>query len=260
MRSMHIKRTLIVSCATILACLSVVAGMTWALFTDTQVVTNHLVAGDLVIKLSRTTLTRTTLDTNTGYLVTKEVQVDGDAEVDFADPTDDNVFGFGEYDSEEVLVPGTKYVATMKVAGDPNRNDVAFKYWVRVDCGSNNALASQLKVTVYSVDADGNLTVIKDGMLASEQPDHSYVANAIAAGDDTHVIGFVDKETTSTFVVEVEFVDLGYDYSADGILSSDNNDAKNQAVDFDLIVYAVQVQYEETTTETETETEPADVE
>ena len=246
MRSMHIKRMLIVSCATILACMSVVAGMTWALFTDTQIVTNHLVAGDLVIKLSRTELTKTTLDTTTGYLKTEAVP---NAALDFTDPSDANVFGLSQ---DEKMVPGTKYVATMEVSADAEENDVAFEYWVRIDCKDDNALAEQLYVTVRSdVDGDGDLDVVIEGNLV----------NDLGSLTNPEIIGTVSKGNPSTFVVEVEFENLGYTYE-NGILSSTNNDAKGQDVDFDLIVYAVQVQYEETTTETETETEtePANVE
>ena len=47
------KRTLLVSCAVILLCMTVIIGMTWALFTDTHTVKNHLKAGDLDITLER---------------------------------------------------------------------------------------------------------------------------------------------------------------------------------------------------------------
>lgn len=250
MRSMHIKRMLIVSCATILACMSVVAGMTWALFTDTQIVTNHLVAGDLVIKLSRTELTKTTLDTTTGYLKTEAVP---NAALDFTDPSDANVFGLSQ---DEKMVPGTKYVATMEVSADAEDNDVAFEYWVRIDCKDNNALAQQLKVTVYSdLNEDGTID------METEKKLDGILVEDLGNPDVPDVIGLVSKGNPSTFIVEIEFVNLGYTYE-NGILSSTNNDAKGQDVDFDLIVYAVQVQYEETTTETETETEtePANVE
>ena len=92
MRSMRRKRALVVSTATILLCLSIVAGATWALFTDTQVVKNHLVAGDLTISLTRTELTKTYLNDD-GFLVTKQVQKPTDSEVGFTNPTGENVFG-----------------------------------------------------------------------------------------------------------------------------------------------------------------------
>ena len=58
MKSTHRKRTLLVSSAVIMLCMTIIVGMTWALFTDTQTVHNHLQAGDLKITLKRTELRR----------------------------------------------------------------------------------------------------------------------------------------------------------------------------------------------------------
>ena len=63
------SRALIVSSAIILLCLTIITGMTVALFTDEEVVSNHLRAGDLDITLERTKLTSTYL-TNRGFLET----------------------------------------------------------------------------------------------------------------------------------------------------------------------------------------------
>jgi predicted ribosomally synthesized peptide with SipW-like signal peptide len=54
---------LLVSAAVILLCMTIVVGMTWALFTDTKGVANHLRAGDLSITLKRTELTKKMLRT-----------------------------------------------------------------------------------------------------------------------------------------------------------------------------------------------------
>ena len=53
MKSTNRKRALLVSASVILLCMTIIVGMTWALFTDTQKVTNHLQAGDLSITLKR---------------------------------------------------------------------------------------------------------------------------------------------------------------------------------------------------------------
>ena len=42
MRSTNRKRSLLVSGAVILLAMTIIVGMTWALFTDTQLVSNHL--------------------------------------------------------------------------------------------------------------------------------------------------------------------------------------------------------------------------
>lgn len=86
MRSTNRKRSLLVSGSVILLCLSIIVGMTWALFTDTQTVTNHLQAGDLDITLERIALSKTTL-TPKGYLNTTDY-TGSDAYEDFTNTTD----------------------------------------------------------------------------------------------------------------------------------------------------------------------------
>ena len=112
MRSTNRKRALIVSGAVILLCMTIIAGTTWALFTDTQTVSNHLQAGDLEITLARTELTKRTLN-SVGKLVTSDPDT---TRLDFSNPTDENVFGIVE---NEKIVPGTKYVAKMEIAPSP---------------------------------------------------------------------------------------------------------------------------------------------
>ena len=141
MKSTNRKRALLVSASIILLCMTIIVGMTWALFTDTKNVSNHLQAGDLSITLKRTELTKTTLNTS-GKLVTSDPDK---TVVNFSNSTDKNVFGI--VDGEKV-VPGTKYVAKMKIE---NHSDVAFGYWIEIVCTdkTNGAdLAKQLKVTV----------------------------------------------------------------------------------------------------------------
>ncbi len=223
------KRSLIVSGSVILLCLTVIVGMTFALFTDTQKVTNHLQAGDLKITLKRVELLKTTLDEN-GYLVTPDEP--DKTEKDFTNPTDANVFDI-EFDDQgnvkEKFVPGSKYTATMKIQ---NNSDVAFGYWVEIVCTDKTEeqdLAKQ--VTVY---VNGESTII---------------ANNLAVGSDKDFINVVEKGKADTFEVTVEFNDEGYTY-VDGVLTSTNDSAKGDDLKFDLMVYAIQVTEEETTTAT----------
>ena len=258
MRSMRRKRALVVSTATILLCLSIVAGATWALFTDTQVVKNHLVAGDLTISLTRTELTKTYLNDD-GFLVTEQVQKPTDEEVGFTNPSGKNVFGLTV---DEKVVPGSKYVATMKVN---NQSDVAFNYWIRIDCKDEDAakaLANQIAVTVYrDLNGDGEIDMETKITPETEAVQTGCtVSSGLEDGDDENFVGLLAKGKNETFVVSVEFVDLGYEYE-NGVLSSDNNPAQGQDVEFDLIVYAIQatdapVIETETTTETTSETTP----
>lgn len=236
MRSTNRKRALIVSGSVILLCMSIVVGMTWALFTDTKTVTNHLVAGDLKITLNRTSLVKTTLD-DKGYLVEQDpiTKVEN-----FTNATDENVFGLTMENGvvTEKVVPGSKFVATMQVA---NNSDVAFKYWAKIDCKNESmtkALAEQLIITVY-LDKNNDGVIDTEGDDA-EKYDAAAVSSELDIGDDINYIDIVEKDSSKSFVISVEFEDKKYSY-VNGVLSSENNAAKNQEIDFDLIVYAVQV-------------------
>lgn len=198
------KRVLILSCATILLCMSIVVGMTYALFTDTVSVKNHLQAGNLDVSLKRTSLSYATLDEN-GVLTT----VTNDTAYDFTETTEKNIFGL---ESEKVkIVPGSFFEATLQL----DRHDsVAFHYSVAItQLEGSSDLAEQINVTITKNDGT---TVTKK---LSEM-----------AGGETISMGSMDgTDTTESFVVRVEFKD-----------DANNNAAKLQTVTFDLIVKAEQ--------------------
>ncbi len=216
MRGTNRMRSLIVSGAVVLLSLTILIGTTWALFTDTQTVTNHLRAGDLKITLKRTELLKTTLNVD-GYLVTPD-EPDKTVE-DFTNPTDENVFAIGE---NEMIVPGTKYVAKMQIE---NHSDVAFGYWIQIACKdktNGEDLAKQLKVTV-TTDRDAS-AMVNQGLLVGNQ--NSYI-DEIAIGK------------AGTFTVTVEFLDSFI--KENGLGYNDNDLAQEEDLTFDLIVHAVQV-------------------
>ena len=205
-------RTLLVSSVVILLAMIVIVGVTWALFTDTQNVTNHLQAGDLSITLTRTELTKTTLNEE-GYLV--ELPTDTTV-VDFSDPTEVNVFDIGE---SEKIVPGSKFVAKMDIA---NNSDVAFGYWIEIVCTDKESganLAKQLKVTVNT------------GSDAS-----AFVNDGLTVKGENGYIGNLGIGANAAFTVTVEFLDSFVEENA-----IDSNDlAKGENLSFDLVVHAVQ--------------------
>ena len=212
MKSTNRKRALLVSASVILLCMTIIVGMTWALFTDTQKVSNHLQAGDLSITLKRTELTKTTLNAQ-GKLVTSAADT---TVVNFSNPTDENVFGIVE---GEKIVPGTKYVAKMQVE---NHSDVAFGYWIEIVCTdkTNGAdLAKQLKVTVNTgTDASAS---VNDGLTV---------------GSSSNYVGELIIGATAEFTVTVEFLDS---FVAENNI--DHNDlAQGENLSFDLVVHAVQ--------------------
>ena len=212
MKSTNRKKALLVSTAIILLCMTIIVGMTWALFTDTKTVSNHLQAGDLSITLKRTELTKTTLNAQ-GKLVTSDPDT---TTKNFSNPTDENVFGIVE---GEKIVPGTKYQASMQIE---NHSDVAFGYWIEIVCTdkTNGAdLAKQLKVTV-NTGADASASV-NDGLTV---------------GSSSNYVGELIIDATAEFTVTVEFLDS---FVAENNI--DHNDlAQGENLSFDLVVHAVQ--------------------
>ena len=212
MKSTNRKRALLVSASVILLCMTIIVGMTWALFTDTQKVTTHLRAGDLSITLKRTELTKTTLNAQ-GKLVTSAPDT---TTKNFSNPTDENVFGIVD---GEKIVPGTKYQASMQIE---NHSDVAFGYWIEIVCTdkTNGAdLAKQLKVTV-NTGSDASASV-NDGLTV---------------GSSSNYVGELIIGATAEFTVTVEFLDS---FVAENNI--DHNDlAQGESLSFDLVVHAVQ--------------------
>lgn len=213
MKSTNRKRALLVSASVILLCMTIIVGMTWALFTDTQKVSNHLQAGDLSITLKRTELTKTTLNAQ-GKLVESAPDT---TTKNFSNPTDENVFGIVE---GEKIVPGTKYVAKMQIE---NHSDVAFGYWIEIVCTdkTNGAdLAKQLKVTV-NTGSDAS-AFVNDGLTVK--------------GADGGYVGELIIGASAEFTVTVEFLDS---FVAENNI--DHNDlAQGENLSFDLVVHAVQ--------------------
>jgi hypothetical protein len=202
MRSRNRKRALLISGSVILLCLTVIVGMTAALFTDDEVVNNHLKAGDLNITLVRTKLISTYL-TDRGFL---DTVTDGQLK-DFTNETSENVFDL----NGAVIVPKSKYIAEMQIS---NESDVAFEYWIEiVYTGSANVeLAEQISVTVNTEESKR----LNQGLMVGSE---SEPIDVLAVGE------------AGNFTVTVEFLDLD---------NSVNNMAQGDSVTFDLIVHAVQ--------------------
>ena len=207
---------MLLSGAIILLCFAIVIGMTFALFSDTDSVYNHLQAGTLSVTLKRTGLDKTF------YVGGRDLKHEiNETVIDFTDKTtlDRNIF---DILANEKIVPGCKYVATMQVE---NHSDAPFGYWIAIKCSDetkDSSLAKQLWVTVESGD-----TKVED-----------FVGNSLTVGDEGRgCIGYVAIGGASSFTVTVEFLD-----SADSDTEVDSNDlAQSESILFDLVVYAVQV-------------------
>ncbi len=189
---------------------ALLAGATYALFTDSSSVPNHLEAGTLKITLLRTKLEKVYL-ADDGSLKTK---VD-ENEKDFS-KSKENVFDLLE---GEKAVPGCLYQASMRIVnGKKNedaykRSSVAFSYSVSLILSKNSdpAFASQLTITI------GQGT-FKETHKLSE------------FGTDPILVGsMTPTDMNADFYVKAEFDDL-----------KGNNDAQGKNIWFDLAVKAVQ--------------------
>lgn len=233
MRNTNRKRVLLVSGAVILLCMAVIVGTTWALFTDTDTVENHLQAGKLNLTLIRTHLKGVGLHSTTGYLV--DFEDPQDVDLSSTDTATKNAFALtgtaqvasGVRDDMKV-VPGSKYVAEMQISNNELKSDVAFAYWVEIvydNQGSNADFAKQVEVIVTT--ADGT--------------EHKATSdNGLKIGSEQAPIGELAKKGTETFTVSVEFLNLGKVNQSDA--KTENDLAQGKPVEFDLVVYAVQVQ------------------
>lgn len=196
------KRILITSFSVIILCLCILVGVSYSLFTDSETVTNHLKSGDLDITLERTNLEYVTLNEQ-GYLEVK----DNNTLVDFTNDTEENVFGL---DNEELMAPGSYYVATLKLS---NNGTVAFDYSLEIVLSeAANDFANQLKVYV-----DGDTVGKTLGEIAE---DNKYIINSAAA---------VEKNSFKEITVKVVFEH-----------DANNNKAQDKSFSFDLVVSATQ--------------------
>ena len=214
------KRTLLVSCAIILLCMTIIVGVTYSLFTDRVSVRNHLKAGNLNIELWRTNLDYSVLNTESGYMDNVNVSTP----VNFTSPTGENVFGL-KADEDVYIVPGSYFDADMEIR---NSGNVAFTYTFSIVLnGAANDLSDQLYVTV--LDENGNEV---SGMSLSGYKNQAKVFEGQMDGD----------VKTKKFSIKVEFLDDVKENAdlKEGETPMNNNNTMSQGVDFDFILEAVQ--------------------
>ena len=90
-----------------------------------------------------------------------------------------------------------------------------------------------MKIIIYTdKNGDGTIDTTSEGV-------DSTVATGLEVGSDKDYIGTLERGKAENFIVSVEFIDTGYTYK-DGVLTSTNDGAQTQSVEFDLVVHAVQ--------------------
>lgn len=198
------------SVLTIMLSLALFAGGTYALFTEEVTFTNHLQAGTMDVTLTRTHAETLTLDPKTGFMIRNEIT---DPEP-FTSANDKNVFGLS---AGELIVPGCKYSATLNIKNDETKSDVAFDYWVQIVYKGDLTLdlANQLKISVKT---------------DSDKTEETLLSTGLTLGQKGAPLGTLAKGDSESFTVTVEFVD------DDKV----NNAAQSQALNFDIVVHAVQ--------------------
>lgn len=214
------KRSVLIAVLTLMLCLALAAGGSYALFSDEVVLTSHLEAGTMDISLWRVQLDVYELDDTTGFL---EQRTPDTTPLNFSQPRNENVFGF---DENTLIVPGSEYVATMEIRNEEETSDVAFKYWMEVVLKTEEGveiaeLANQVKVFVVTK-ADTEDKTEYEAVLSKGK---------LCVGSDTAPVGILAKNTTETFTVRVLFCNLD---------NETNNKAMGNEISFDLLVYAVQ--------------------
>ncbi len=203
-------RVLFVSYMVILFCAVLIIGSSFALFTDSVKVTNHLKTGNLDIALIRKSLEYSCLN-DAGEL---EVYSD-QSETDFTFQTNTNVFGLNR--NGLLIVPGSYFDAVLVLE---NHGNVAFDYDVEIILNEDTkSFSDQLLITVTDSFNNSNTYLLSDFLFN----------NTILMGEMNNNLKQVE------FKIRVEFLnDLNTDYSIN------NNEAKNKQINFDLIVEAVQ--------------------
>ncbi len=212
-------KTLLLSMLTLCICTLLVVGGTFALFTDSVTVNNHLSAGNLDVGLYRTSYKECVLDTD-GLMAESAENTD---RVNLA--TNGSVL-FNVTNA----APTSWYQATMEVS---NLGSTAFDYGVRIlwdanddETDNDEAFASQIRITITSekikrtvTDENGNPVEV------------NYVTFMLDECKDNDVsLGYLLKNAgVETFTVKAEFINSG-----------SNNSAKLATLDFDVQVYATQ--------------------
>lgn len=206
-------RALLSAALMIMLSASIAVAGTYALFSDSVEVTNHLQAGTLELGLTRTKLVKSVPDATTGM----PTKTEDTTARDFSAATSENVFGIGD----EKIAPGSWYEVEMHVT---NEGTVAFNYQV--------AIKLDAATTDENLEFAKQLTVYVNGATEGTKLSDCKIENGKIIVSDK----LVKKNTTDEkFTVKIVFNSLA------------GNATQGKEVSFDLIVLAEQYVPAETT-------------
>ena len=199
-------RAITLSCVTVLCCVALIVGGTYALFSDSVNMVNHLQAGELKVQLYR--------DELSGLLLSDEGLLEEftDTErVEFSKELS-NIFGL---DKDTKIVPGCDIKAKFTLE---NTGNVAIGYYLEFVI-DGEILAEQLQLTLKTA------TDTKTVMLSELGKNYTWGSENAPLGQ------ILLGKNAATFSVELNFVDN------DAV----NNSAQNQLISVDMIVHAIQL-------------------
>jgi predicted ribosomally synthesized peptide with SipW-like signal peptide len=215
-------KVMLLSCMTIMMCVATITAGTFALFSDSVTIHNHLQAGTLDASLYRTQIEYRLPDAN-GILPAQATTI---SDVTTSTPEGLQLDGtntaqlnsFGINDKLQNIVPESYFKASLKIK---NNGNVAFKYVVKIEVveGENTELAKQLKV------------IVNEG----ETTEASKYANEGAI--DLNEDAIVYANGSANFTVKVVFENITGSAETE---TNNNNLAQGQGVKFDLVISAVQ--------------------
>jgi len=229
---MNMKRAkLLTAIGALVVSLALLVGGTYALFTDSATITNHLRSGDMQLTLIRTDYQHMMLDEE-GY-VADVTPADHATVKNFSNPTNENLFNLS---SAQYFVPGSSVSANLQLANSKTAlyttaSYTAFDYWITI------------KVT--GIDG-ANLPLLAEYLLLDVTFDGAAASNNITGrklGDDTYLNIAENEITIGTAVAPIGTLPLGgvQDFTVKITMDPNaGNDTGNQELQFDLIVNAVQ--------------------
>lgn len=213
------KKLIVLSVAFILACICLLIGATFALFTESNTSSHHLYSGTLDIGLTRTNLKYKTIN-DLGYLVENTVTDD----IDLTKTTHAYENAFGLNSQSVKIIPGSYFEADLEITNDGN---TAFVYYITMSYkGIENELSKQLNVTITH--ADGSTTV--------------KTLNEFSGGIRLEAGEMSAKDLAESFKIRIDFTEdtIFNGTNPPPTENMDNDLAQTSAVNFDISVYAEQ--------------------